>query len=322
MALVAKLGPGLGARLFEANGLTKRFGGRTVVDDVSFQVHRGEAVALVGESGSGKSTIARMIARLEQVSGGRLLLDGEDVLETEPHEASLAYRARVQLVLQDPFASLNPVHTVRHHLERPLLRHRRARPGEEADRIARELLSSVGLEPAEAFIDALPGELSGGQRQRVSLARALAVRPGLLIADEPTSMLDASVRMGVLALLQGLVREHGIGLLLITHDLATARLVTDRVLVLHGGRIVESGPSEALFAQPSHPYTQALMDALPKGSRREAGVRRPDSPGPAPGCSFKPRCREAIGLCDTPPPLVTMGSGRLVRCFVRAPNNL
>jgi peptide/nickel transport system ATP-binding protein len=256
--------------LLEVRDLRKTFAGAgllgagrrvTVLDGVSFQVDRGEALALVGESGSGKSTVARAILRLANPDAGAILLDGEDVLAREPRRASLAYRARVQLVFQDPFASLNPVHTVAHHLARPLLRHGRA-TRETVRARCLELLRTVGLEPAEELVDRRPFELSGGQRQRVAIARALAVEPDLLVADEPTSMLDVSIRSGVLALLAQLKRTRGLAILLITHDLAAARLLADRVAVLHHGKIVEEGPTRAVVDAPAHPYTRALLAAI------------------------------------------------------------
>jgi ABC-type glutathione transport system ATPase component len=267
-----------GAPLLEVRGLSKAFvsGGllrparRVVaVADVGFEVRRGEAVALVGESGSGKSTIARILLRLTRPDAGELRLDGVDVLAREPRRASLAYRSRVQMVFQDPFGSLNPVHDVAHHLVRPLIRHGRAagRPSGPAGRAALQeqvlaLLRTVGLEPAEDFLRRHPAELSGGQRQRVAIARALAVEPDLLVADEPTSMLDVSIRAGILNLLARLKRERGLGIVLITHDLASARHLADRILVLHGGRIVEDGPSHQVVSAPAHPYTRALLAAV------------------------------------------------------------
>ena len=244
---------------------SKRFLGpeRRVVAaaDVALSVHRGEAVALVGESGSGKSTIAKIILRLERPDGGRILLDGEDVLARDRHRASLAYRSQVQMIFQDPFGSMNPIHTIGHHLERPLLRHHKATRSEVRER-SLELLRSVGLEPADEFIDRHPYELSGGQLQRVAIARALAVDPAILVADEPTSMLDVSIRMEVLQLLARLKRDRQVGILLITHDLASARYLADRILVLYRGRIVEDGPSEKIVGNPEHPYTRALLGAI------------------------------------------------------------
>jgi ABC-type glutathione transport system ATPase component len=261
--------------LLEVRGLTKRFaaGGtlargavRTVVDAVDFQVGRAEIVALVGESGSGKSTIARLIARLDTPEAGALCLDGEDVLVREPRGASRAYRRRVQMIFQDPFGSLNPVHTLAHHLERPLELHGRA-SGAELRPAVHALLAQVGLSPPEEYAALYPHALSGGQRQRVAIARALAPQPELLIADEPTSMLDVSIRMGVLALLRQLRDTRGISLLLITHDLASARFLADRILVLSGGRIVEAGPTAQIVDAPQHPYTRQLLAAAPGATR-------------------------------------------------------
>jgi ABC-type glutathione transport system ATPase component len=245
-------------KTFPVHGFPSRR--RTVLDDVSFSLEPGQIVALVGESGSGKSTLARIVARLERADAGAIKLEGADVLRTEPRHASLAYRARVQMVFQDPFASLNPAHRVRHHLERPLLLHGRARPADVGARVA-DLLESVGLHPAADFTNRHPHDLSGGQRQRVAVARALAAGPKVIIADEPTSMLDASTRVGVLDLLRGLTRDHGIAILLITHDLATARHLADRVVVLAGARVVEEGVTANVFAAPSHPYTRQLLEA-------------------------------------------------------------
>jgi peptide/nickel transport system ATP-binding protein len=265
--------------LLEVRGLWKsyRSGGLfssshrvAAVQDVSFQVERGQALALVGESGSGKTTIARLILRLEPADAGEIRLDGDDVLRREPHGASRRYRRRVQMVFQDPFGSLNPAHDIRHHLTRPLLRlgHRGSAPsaasrGDVGGR-ALELLQTVGLTPAEEFLPRHPYELSGGQRQRVAIARALAGDPDLLVADEPTSMLDVSIRMGILALLMQLKRERGLAILLITHDLASARVLTERIAVLRHGRIVEAGPSDRLVEAPRHEYTRALLEAIPQ----------------------------------------------------------
>jgi peptide/nickel transport system ATP-binding protein len=248
-------------KTFTSGGLFAESTSVVAAADVSFRIDRGEAVALVGESGSGKSTIARILVRLESPDGGEILLDGQNVLSREPRRASLGYRGRVQMVFQDPFGSLNPVHNVAHHLERPLLRHGRAKAGEAREQ-AMALLRTVGLEPAEEFIDRHPYELSGGQRQRVAIARALAVEPDLLVADEPTSMLDVSIRMGILNLLARLKRERRLAILLITHDLASARYLADRILVLYRGRIVEEGRSGELVEKPKHPYTRALLESI------------------------------------------------------------
>jgi peptide/nickel transport system ATP-binding protein len=288
-------------------------------EKVSFQVERGEAVALVGESGSGKSTIARLLLRLDRPGEGQILLDGVDVLTHEPRGASLAYRGRVQMVFQDPFASLNPVHTVSEHLEPPLKRFGAEAAAPVRER-AIELLRTVGLLPAEDFIDRLPFELSGGQRQRVAIARALAVQPDLLVADEPTSMLDVSIRTGVLNLLAQLKRDQGLAIILITHDLAAARYLADRILVLYRGRVVEDGPSRALIESPAHPYTRALLASISGIGDVETSVgrRRPAGDGlAADGCPFAPRCPEVLDRCRSSDPASRpAGIGRRVRCHL------
>jgi peptide/nickel transport system ATP-binding protein len=315
--------------ILEVRNLSKTFvsrglfsAGRRVVaaENISFRIRRGEAVALVGESGSGKSTIARLLVRLEQADGGEILLDGRDMLSLEPRHASLAYRARVQMVFQDPFGSLNPVHTVAHHLTRPLLRHGHAKRS-EAHTGAIELLRTVGLEPAEEFINRHPYELSGGQRQRVAVARALAVDPDLLVADEPTSMLDVSIRMGILNLLARLKEERRLAILLITHDLASARYLAERVLVLFRGRVVEEGMSEAIVERPAHPYTQALLESIadiagqePSAERHlEAAGEEPDE-----GCPFAHRCPEVMDICRKSNPQPRTVDDRQVRCHLYA----
>ena len=256
-------------------GLTKEYrqGGafrRTsvrAVDDVTFEIHRGEIAALVGESGSGKSTIARVIARLESADAGSVELNGVDVLRTEKRRASAAYRSDVQMVFQDPFGSLNPVHPIAHFLSRPLSIHGKATGKRARLDAMRELMHSVGL--SEQLLWSYPHQLSGGQRQRIAIARALAVEPEVIIADEPTSMLDVSVRLGVLKLLDGLRRDRGISILYITHDLTSARVIADTTMVMYRGRIVERGPSVELMAAPEHPYTRLLISAVPDPLRLE-----------------------------------------------------
>ncbi len=316
--------------LLEVRGIRKTFTSRALfgearrvvaAEDVSFRIDRGEAVALVGESGSGKSTVARLLLRLEPPDGGVIYLDGEDVFARERRRASLGYRGRVQMVFQDPFGSLNPVHNVAHHLVRPLLRHNQAKRGEARAR-AIELLRTVGLEPAEEFIDRYPYELSGGQRQRVAIARALAVDPDLLVADEPTSMLDVSIRMGVLNLLAELKRERQLAILLITHDLASARYLANRILVLYRGRVVEDGPSSALVGTPAHPYTRALLasiadaEAKPEARRPAADAGALADDGTVAGCPFAPRCPDVHDICRSSDPTPRIFEGRRVRCHL------
>jgi len=236
------------------------------VDQVSFTLAPGRTMALVGQSGSGKSTIAKLLLQLERPTSGQILLDGTDLRARGA--AARAYRGAVQMVFQDPFASLNPYHTVAHHLSRPVrLHHPLLNRVQVLDRV-HELLSRVRLDPPEEFARRRPHELSGGQRQRVAIARALAPEPGILIADEPVSMLDVSIRLGVLNLLGQLQREENLGVLYITHDLATARHFSDEIMVMYRGSIVERGPADDVILDPQHEYTKLLRAAAPDPERR------------------------------------------------------
>lgn len=232
---------------------------KPVLKGVNLSLHRGETLALVGASGSGKSTIARLLTLMEVPTRGTISLDGRVLSRSE---ADLAFRAKVQMVFQDPFGALNPIYDIAHHLMRPLMIHQSLSHREAKSR-ALELLETVGLSPASDFVDRHPHALSGGQRQRVCIARALASNPEVLIADEPTSMLDVSLREELLELLRELVRRRRMSLLLITHDLDTARALADRVMVLKSGEVVEAGPAYEIFKDPKHPYTQALLSATP-----------------------------------------------------------
>jgi peptide/nickel transport system ATP-binding protein len=241
------------------------------VDEVSFTLEPGRTVALVGQSGSGKSTIAKLLMQLERPTSGQILLDGSPV---ERRGAGLGrYRRTVQMVFQDPFASLNPFHSVEHHLERPLRLHHRGLTDAEVHRRVLRLLERVRLTPAENVARRRPHELSGGQRQRVAIARALAPEPGILVADEPVSMLDVSIRLGVLNLLATLQREEQLGVLYITHDLATARHFSDDILVMYRGRVVERGPADEVILNPQHEYTRTLAEAAPNPERRISQLR-------------------------------------------------
>ena len=252
---------------FRAGGLLSRQVVRAL-RSVELDIFRGEIVALVGESGSGKSTIARCVARLQRPTSGSILLDGVDVLRSERRRASRSYRSKVQMVFQDPFGSLNPVHRVEYVLERAVQVHGRLRGRSEVRARLEELMTTVDL-PVE-LLGSYPHELSGGQRQRIAIARALALEPKVILADEPTSMLDVSVRIGVLNLMRRLREEQGISILYITHDLASARYVADRTIVMFAGELVEGGESLDLMASPAHPYTQLLLSAVPEPTRTEA----------------------------------------------------
>ncbi|MGW7685492.1 ABC transporter ATP-binding protein [Kribbella sp. NPDC054772] len=239
------------------------------VDRVSFELTPGRTIALVGQSGSGKSTIAKLLMQLERPTSGAILVDGEPMRYHGARAA--AYRKAVQMVFQDPFASLNPYHSIGHHLARPVqLHHPGFTRAQVADRV-QELLRRVRLD--EDFVHRKPHELSGGQRQRVAIARALAPEPAILVADEPVSMLDVSIRLGVLNLLATLQREENLGVLYITHDLATARHFSDEIMVLYHGAVVEHGPADDVILNPQHEYTQLLAEAAPAPERRLAQLR-------------------------------------------------
>ncbi len=241
---------------------------------VSFALHPGRTLALVGESGSGKTTAARLIMREYQPDDGQLLFRGSPIGGSEVSSLK-AYRAAVQMVFQDPFSSLNPAHTVRYHIERPLRLHQPALRGPERKAAVDELLSRVKLDPA-LVAPKFPHELSGGQRQRISIARALAVNPEVIVADEPTSMLDVSVRLGILNLLNDMKRQLGLALLYITHDIATARYVAEDIMVMYAGQIVEWGDMESVLGSPQHPYTRLLLSAVPDPDRRFSDTRFDD----------------------------------------------
>jgi peptide/nickel transport system ATP-binding protein len=307
----------------ELRGVSVRFpvaGGRSLraLHRLDLQVQPGRVLAIIGESGSGKSTAGRVICRLVPPAEGTLKIDGQDVIQAEPRGPSRAYFGRVQLVFQDPFGSLNPAHTIEHHLSRPLLLHARATASDRRAKAA-ALLERCGLRPGEAFLPLYPHQLSGGQRQRVAIARALAPGPRVLVADEPTSMLDLSVRADLLGLLRGLANDEGLALVLITHDLSAARLVADEALVLYGGQAMERGPAEDVVRAPQHPYTQLLVAAAPKvgGALDHPLPARPGHPtviDPPPGCPFAPRCPRASARCSAEdPPEVRVGA-QTVRC--------
>ncbi len=315
------------ATVLAVEGLTMHFpvgGGRHVyaLDDVTLGIEPGEVLSVVGESGSGKSTLARVVARLYRPTAGSVRVLGQDITRVRGPALVQARRA-VQMVFQDPFAALNPVHSVEYHIRRPMdiLRDPPA-AGARRSRAA-ELAGLVGLTPAEDFLPRFPHELSGGQRQRVVIARALSTRPALLLADEPTSMLDVSIRIGVLNLLRGLVRDQGVSLLYITHDLAGARYLAHRTVVMYAGRVVEEGPTGAVVDEAAHPYTRLLLSAVPvpRGARRpepeEARGEAPDMTQPPPGCRFHPRCAFATDVCRRVVPARTdLGGGHKVACHL------
>lgn len=285
------------------------------VDGVSFTVGAGETVGLVGESGCGKSTLGKTLLRLVAPTSGSIRFDRADVGSLS-EKALRPYRRQVQMVFQDPFGSLNPRHSIQEILEGPLSVHGLGNKAARAARIA-AILDRVGL-PQDA-LKRYPHEFSGGQRQRLGIARALILNPKLVICDEPVSALDLSIQAQILNLLTEMKRDLGLSYLFISHDLSVVRYIADRVLVMYLGRIVESGTWQRLWARPLHPYTQALIDAVPTpGRRRHAAPLTGDLPSARTlptGCRFHPRCPKATALCtQVDPALTDAGSGQAVAC--------
>jgi peptide/nickel transport system ATP-binding protein len=321
------------APLLEARGLGRTFevgtGGLGLrrqtlraVEDVSFALTPGKVTALVGQSGSGKSTIARLLMRLYAPTTGSILLEERDVSRIRGRRNLLRYRSQVQMIFQDPFASLNPVKRVEHHLERPLRLHKVVPPNRVHDRVL-ELLDAVGLVPPEVVAAKFPHELSGGQKQRVAIARALAVEPSVVIADEPVSMLDVSIRLGVLNLILELKERRNLAFLYITHDIASARYVADEILVLYSGQVVERGPTDEVLQDPLHPYTQLLLSAVPNpatGLQQERLPERQETVFADPtgdGCRFVDRCPFAFETCAAVAPrLIGARREHEVRCHL------
>ncbi|HEX8165154.1 MAG TPA: dipeptide ABC transporter ATP-binding protein [Beijerinckiaceae bacterium] len=287
------------------------------VDGVSFVLRPGETLALVGESGCGKSTVGRLVMRLIEPTEGRIVLDGEDVTDLD-ERGFRPFRRKVQLIFQDPFASLNPRMTVGQILAEPLMLHDIVPASERRRRVA-DLLDMVGLQPF--YAGRYPHEFSGGQRQRIVIARALAVEPRIVICDEPVSALDVSIRAQILNLLKELQGRLGLAYIFISHDLSVVKHIADRIAVMYLGRIVETGPAETIFSDPRHPYTRALLSAIPvaaPGARRERRLLEGDVPSPIdppPGCHLHPRCPYAGDLSRVQrPTLDDDGHGHATAC--------
>jgi peptide/nickel transport system ATP-binding protein len=290
------------------------------VDDVTLALPAAHITAVVGESGSGKSTLARLLARLVTPTTGELRLHGETVKGRRRGRQD--YAKTVQMVLQDPFASLNPVHDVCYHLGRPFRVHGLADRGPDLDDKISAVLERVSLTPADAYLRKFPHELSGGQRQRVAIARALAVQPAVLLADEPVSMLDVSIRLGVLNLLADLRDRDRLAILYITHDIASARYLADQIVVMYAGQVVESGPAAQVTDSPAHPYTQLLLSAAPDPERTTPVTllgrgAPPSAVAPPAGCRFRTRCPHAMAICaERTPPAFEAGAGHASACWL------
>jgi peptide/nickel transport system ATP-binding protein len=293
------------------------------VDDLNFTVREREIVALVGESGSGKSTVARLLAKAYKPTSGEIYFQGKPVSQIRSRRDLLRYRGDVPMVFQDPFSSINPVYRVSHGIMRALKLHRPELNAAQRHAEAVKIFEDVGLTPGTESLQRFPHELSGGQRQRVGFAQALALRPKLILADEPVSMLDVSIRIGLLNVMAKLRDEAGVSILYITHDLASARYVADNVVVMYAGRIAETGPVEQVLASPQHPYTQLLLSAVPD-PRAELNVSAETGRGepprvfdPSPGCRFRWRCPLAIDECSqVTPPLEELRPRQQVACHV------
>jgi len=322
-----------GDMLLEVKGLTKHFtlhgdiysklaGEKTqllkAVDGIDFHIRRGETLGLVGESGCGKSTTARLVTRLIEPTAGEVRLKEEDLLAFSPARMKEA-RKQVQLVFQDPYSSLNPRKTIMHILSRPMEIHGLAGSWAEKRAKVLDLLRRVGL--GVEHIDRYPHEFSGGQRQRIAIARALSVDPELVIGDEPVSALDVSIQAQILNLFRDLQEEFGLTYLFIAHDLSVIRHISDRVAVMYVGKIVETGPAASLFEEPLHPYTKALLAAVPEADPGKPPPKltlrgEVSTPlDPPPGCRLCGRCPRETAVCaEVSPPLVDVGSGRQVAC--------
>ncbi len=304
----------------------KKFGKRTAyvhaMENVSFSLVEKEILAIVGESGSGKTTTARVIAKVYAPTSGKMFFNGERVDGKLGKRRIKEYRKSVQMIFQDPFSSLNPAKRIESILSRPFILYKNVKDKKTLRKMEEEILEIVGLTPAKLYLDKFPYELSGGQRQRVGIARAISVEPKLILADEPTSMLDVSIRLNIMNTLLKLKEENGFSYIYITHDLAGARYISNRIAVMYAGMIMEEGKTEELISEPLHPYTRLLEKAAPSP---ESGFDKPklgnvgEVPSlisPPSGCRFSPRCPFAKKRCfNDVPPLFNV-DGRKVRCFL------
>ena len=298
------------------------------VDGIDLALHKGEVLALVGESGSGKTTTGRVIVKLTRQTGGKIEFEGRDVSDLWSGSDLKAYRRRVQLIFQDPYETLNPKQSIFDFVAEPLVVHGLGAP-RERERKVLEVLEAAGLRPATDFAFRYPHELSGGQRQRVVIAGALVMGPDVIVADEPVSMLDVSIRTELLRLMLDLRAERGLTYLFITHDLSLAWVIADRIAVMYLGKIMEIGPAEAVIRGPRNPYTQALVSVSPSPEPPTAGQRAsrtilqgetPDAAHIPAGCRFHPRCPMAFDRCRVEePPLFDVGGGQAAACWLAEP---
>ena len=292
------------------------------VDGVSLTLQRSEVIALVGESGCGKSTLSLLLMGLEEPTAGSIFFEGRDITRVKDHERK-ELRRKIQMVFQDPYESLNPTQSIEEIINEPLLVHGIGKDKQERDERVKKAMEDAGLKPAEVYLSRFPHELSGGQRQRVVIAAALVLEPEILLADEPVSMLDVSIRAEILNLLRDLRQKRGISIVFITHDLSTVAYFADRIAVMYLGRIVETGLTAEVLKNPQHPYTKALLSVVPVPNprlRRERVILQGETPNPANipgGCRFHPRCPVAVEKCKaTDPAVVALSQTHQAACLL------